>query len=90
MGEKIKKFDKNGNKIYCKEVSGFEFWQEFDENNRKIHWKDSAGSESWYKYNKNNIRLKITEQEYRNIEFRKQEKEYLSRRKVSRFEIMDI
>ena len=33
---------------------------------------------------------KITEKEYKEIEFQKKEKEYLSREKISRFELMEI
>ncbi|KKK88838.1 hypothetical protein LCGC14_2739130 [marine sediment metagenome] len=54
------------------------------------NYKDSIENEYWYKYNKNNEKINITEQEYKEIEFKKKEKEYNSRTKCSRFEIMDI
>ncbi len=47
-------------------------------------------SEFWWKFDDNNKRINITKKEYKEIEFRKKEKEYLSRTKCSRFEIMDI
>ena len=84
------KYDENNNEIYFKNSYGFERWQKYDENNNLIHFKNSDGGESWYKYDKNNRKIVITEQEYKEIEFRKKEKEYLSRKKCSRFEIMDI
>ena len=84
------KYDKNNNVIYYKNSNGYECWQEFDENNNLIYSKDTDGLEKWFKYIKNNNRIKITEQEYKEIEFRKKEKEYLSRTKCSRFELMEI
>ncbi len=66
------------------------FWREYDKNNNEIHYKNSKGEEYWYKYNKFGNRIKITEKEYKEIEFRKKEKEYNSRTKCSRFEIMEI
>ncbi len=83
------KYDENNNRIYSKNSYGEEQWWEYDENNNVIHCKNSSGFEHWYKWNKNK-EIYITEKEYKNIEFRKQEKEYLNRTKVTRFEIMDI
>ena len=64
--------------------------QKYDENNNVIYRKFSSGYEDWYKWDKWDNNTKITEKEYKEIEFRKKEKEYLSRTKRSRFEIMDI
>ncbi len=82
-------YDENNNIIHYKTSNG-EWWWKYDENNNLVYSKRSFGYENWYKCDKNNKRIKITEQEYKEIEFRKQEKEYLSREKCSRFEIMDI
>ena len=84
------KYDKNNNRINFKGSSGYESWQKFDENNRVIYYKNSIRTEYWCKYDDNSNSIYITEQEYKNIEFRKKEKEYNSRTKCSRFEIMDI
>ncbi len=84
------KFDKNNNRIYYKNSSG-ELWWKYDENNNLVYSKRSFGGEMWYKYcYKNKQRISITKQEFNEIEFRKKEKEYLSRKKCSRFEIMEI
>ncbi len=83
------KYDKKGNYVYFKDSIGNEAWREYDENNRKIHYKNSDGGEYWCKFDENN-RIDITEQEFNEIEFRKEEKEYLSRTKCSRFELMEI
>ena len=84
------KYDENNNIIHFKSSTGNEYWSKYDENNNEIYCKNSNGSESWWKYDKFNYQAKITKKEYKYIEFRKQEKEYLSRTKCSRFEIMDI
>ncbi len=91
MNDKIiREYDKNNNLIHYKSSNGYEYWREYDENNNEINYKNTDGKECWYKYDKNNNKIKITEQEYKEIEFRKQEKEYNSRTKCSRFEIMEI
>ncbi len=88
--EKWIEYDKNNNEIHFKYSSGFEYWQEYDENNREIYYKNSNGWEYWKKYDKNNNVIIIIEKEFKEIKFRKKEKEYNSRTKCSRFEIMDI
>ncbi len=84
------KYDKNNNLIHYKNSNGYERWSEYDKNNNEIHYKNSNGYETWYKYDKNNKSIIITEKEYKEIEFREKEKEYNSRTKCSRFELMDI
>ncbi len=89
--EFLRKYDKNNNVIYYKSTSGYQLWFKYNEKNRLIYFKDNYNDALWYKYNdNNNKKIVITEQEYNEIEFRKKEKEYLSRKKCSRFEIMDI
>ena len=90
MSKEIEKYDDRNNLIYYKRFDNYESWQEFDGNNNLIYYKNSNGYESWYKYDKNNERINITEKEYKEIEFRKKEKEYNSGTKCSRFELMDI
>ena len=104
--KEIKKYDKRGNLIYYKCLDGLESWSKYNENNNEIHFKRSDGfecwkeyynkgnlihyksnelnnEEIWFKINKNGDRNRITEQEFK-------QKEYLSRKKVSRFELMEI
>ncbi len=90
MSEKIREYDKNNNLIYYKSSGGYEFWKEYDKNSNLIHRKNNKGNRYWYKYDENNKCINITEKEYKDIEFRKKEKEYNSRTKCSRFEIMEI
>ncbi len=87
----IKKYDDRGNLIYWKHFGDYiyEEWRKYDENNRKIYCNEN-GNEFWFKYDKRGRKWIITEKEFKEIEFRKKEKEYLSRTKCSRFEIMDI
>ncbi len=91
MSEEIKKYDEKGNLIYWKDSYGEE-WQKYDENNRIIYYKSSIDTDYgyWYMYSDLGRRIEITEQEFLEIEFRKKEQEYLSRKKVTRFELMDI
>ncbi len=83
-------YDENSRLIYSKSSNGNECRYKYDENNNLIYYKNSDGYERWLKYNKNNRRIEITKQEYKEIEFRKKEKEYLGREKCSRFELMEI
>ncbi len=87
------KYDENNNLIHHKRFDeyGFfyEFWCEYDENNL-MYYKNSNNYEKWYKYDNSGKRIETTEKEYKEIEFRKKEKEYNSRTKCSRFELMDI
>ncbi len=87
--EKWYKYDENNNQIHYKDSAGFEYWSEFDGDNDEIHCRNNKGDKAWYKW-KNDNRIYITEKEYKEIEFRKKEKEYLSRKKCSRFELMEI
>jgi len=85
------KYDKNSNLIHKKNSNGFEVWKEYDENNNLIHSKYPDGIEYWYKYNENNYRIEITQQEFKQIERRKEKQElYLNIKRSNRFELMDI
>ncbi len=87
-------YNENKNLIHYKCIDEYEilyeYWREYDENNNLIYYKTSDGSEHWYKYDINNKRIYITEEGYKEIEFRKKIKEYNSRTKCSRFELMEI
>ena len=88
--ERWYKYDENNNKIHYKNSNNEEYWIEYDKNNRRIHYRDTSNIEKWYEYNKNGDKIDITKEKLEYIEFRKKEREYLSREKVSRFELMDI
>ncbi len=88
--KEIEKYDDNGNLIYFKCPDGYELWEEYDKNNKLIHYKNTSGLEWWAKYDELKNKIEITEQEYKEIEFRKNGKKYNSRTKCSRFELMDI
>jgi len=91
MSKEIKEFDKNKNLIYHKYSNGYEYWRKYDENNKVIHAKNSIGYENWYKYDENNEQIEITQQEFKQIERRKEKQElYLNIKNSNRFEIMDI
>ena len=85
MNEEIKEYDENNNRIYFKTSTGHEIWQKYDENNREIYYKYNEDFEFWYKW-ENNEQIKIIKREFENIKI----KEYNSRTKCSRFEIIDI
>ena len=90
LSEIWQEYNKNNNWIYCKHGNnGWKCWRKFDEYNNCIYYKTNDGRECWYK-NDENKHTRITEKEYNEIEFRKKEKEYNSRTKCSRFELMDI
>ena len=79
-------YNKDNKQIHYKTSSGFESWSEYDINNNLVYSKNNEGSECWSKYDKENKHTYITKQKFENIK----EKEYLSRKKCSRFELIDI
>ncbi len=82
-----REYDEKHNVIYHKSWnSNNKFWHEYDGNNKLIHQKYNDGREFWYKNNENNEKIDITKQEYENIKIR----EYNSRTKCSRFELIEI
>ncbi len=90
-----KKYDDRGNLIYLRKFNGwsyYEEWTEYNEDNKEICYRDTRYFliGEYYKYDNGGNQIQITEKEYKEIEFRKKEKEYLSRKKCSRFEIMEI
>ena len=89
--KEIKEYDKNNNLVYYKGSFGLEFWYKYDKNSNLIHKKNSNGFEQWYKYDENNYRIEITQQEFKQIERRKEKQElYLNIKRSNRFELMDI
>ncbi len=85
-------YDENNNEIYRKNSYGEEFWRIYDKDNLLIaHKKLSNDLKWWHKFDdKTNKPISITEKEYEEIKFREKEKEYLSRTKCSRFELIEI
>ena len=106
MSKEIKKYDDRGNLIYYKCLDGLESWHKYDDENREIYCKRSDGYEFQKEYNKKSnlvyyksnqlgneeIWYKIDEygEEIRITKKRFEEIEYLSRKKFTRFELMDI
>ena len=84
--KEIEELDHRGNWTYYKSSYGFESWREYDENNKLIYFKNTNDFEYWLKYDENNQKIEITKQEFENIKIR----EYMSRTKCSRFELMEI
>ena len=85
------KYDKNNNLICYKSSDGYESWREYDENNNIIHHKNTYNNEYWYKYNEYNKQIEITQQEFNQIERKREKQElYLNIKNSNRFEIMDI
>jgi len=79
-------YDKNENEIHYKSSEGHECWFEYDENNNMIHHKLSDGREYFYRH-------EIKEIKYKEIEITKEEfeeRKSRKKKKVSKFEIMDI
>ncbi|MEK0367955.1 MAG: hypothetical protein QQN45_08515 [Nitrosopumilus sp.] len=64
--------------------------KKFDKNRNLIYRELSDGYKYWFKYDENNNEIIITEKEYKEIEYNKNIKEYNSRTKCSRFELMEI
>ena len=89
MNEVVNEYNENNKRIYHRNPWGEEYWWEYNKNNKLIHLKTYAGYEEWYKW-RNNKRIKITKQEFKYIQYNIRIKEYNSRTKCSRFEIMDI
>ena len=89
------KYDENNNCVYSKNsISNIEVQDIYDKNNNRIYvlyYQECLnGNNRWYKDDKDGELTRITEKEFNDIKRREKEKEYLSREKCSRFEIMDI
>ncbi len=106
MIKEIKEYDNRGNLVYYKCLDGLISWHKYDEKNREIYQERSdcykcqkeynkkgnlmyytsnqfGNEEIWYKIDGYGKEIRITEQKFKEIE-------YLSRKKFTRFEIMDI
>ncbi len=84
------KYDENNLLIHWRNSNNYEYWREYDNRGNCIHYKNINGDEWWLKYDENYNEIKISKKEFKYIQNKKQEKEYLSRTKVTRFELMDI
>lgn len=89
MSEIVEEYDDRGNLVYHKDSVGVENWMEYDEDNSMIHYKTSDNWEEWYEY-ENGIQTKITEKEFEEAKFKKEQKEFLNREQTSRFELMEL
>ena len=86
-GEYWYKYNENNNLIYLKTSSGYECQKEYNKNKKYLElWKYPNKSENYYKIDNKRKKIEITKQEFENIKI----KEYNSRTKCSRFELMDI
>ncbi len=82
--------DKSNNMIHGKNSKGCEIWQGWDERNRRIYYKTDTGYEQWYKYDEEGREIDITELKLKERGLREQEKEFLNRESVPRFELMEL
>jgi YD repeat-containing protein len=89
MAKPIKKYDENNNLVYYRDSDGFEFWREYDENNNLIYGRETLGFEFWYKW-ENSEQIDITEQKLYQIKKLKEQKEFLSRKEILRFELKEL
>jgi YD repeat-containing protein len=80
------KYDKNDKMVYYKSSNGVEVWWEYNKNGKLIYRRDSCGNENWWVYDKEDKRKDITEQKIKERE----QKEFLSREEIPRFELMEI
>lgn len=90
MNEEKIKFDENNNIVYRKYPDGDEYSYEYDEYNRLICSIDIIHSdECWFGY-ETGLRRNITKEKFEETKFKKQEKEFLKRTPISRFEMMEL
>ncbi len=81
-------YDENDNLIYLKDSYGKELRKEFNKNGKEIYYKSPLlGSEYWYKYDKDDKQVEITKEEFEQIKSRI---EFLKRKHVPRYKILDI
>ncbi len=77
----------DGDVTYYKNPDGYEYWFFVYKDCSLAYLKNYDGIEFWYKIERFGVeRVKITKQEFEKI----REKGFLSREKVSRFELMEI
>jgi len=84
-------YDEKSRRIYTKCSNGFERWEEYYDEFNLGYLRDNNGKERWFKYTEGySWGDKISQKEFEWIKFKKKEKEFNSREKVSRFRLMDI
>ena len=88
--KEIIEHDDNGYVIYCKYSGGDETWWEYDENEDLVNLENTMGYECWWKYDEKGKQIEITKQEFEKIKLKKEQKEFLSRKPISKFELMEI
>lgn len=91
ISEGIKEYDDRGNLTYWKTFNGYiyEEWREYDENDNKIYCNEN-GTEFWFKYDEIGRKWRITKKEFEKIKSEREEREFLSREPIPRFEIMEL
>ena len=85
MIEKIEKY-KDGNLIHFIGYAGYEYWKTYDARNRLTYFKGNLGREVWYEYTRGGKQTEKTGQEVEKIK----ELEFLSRKPISRFKLMEL
>ncbi len=87
-------YDENNKEISCRNVDGNSYQYEYDEYSRIIHYqainKNGEKVEAWYKYDKYERRTTATKEEFEQIKKEEEQKEFLSREPVMRFELMEL
>ncbi len=88
--ERWRRYDRDNREIYYKSSASYEEWREYDEEGRLIYYKsfdkiDNEKKEKWYTHNEYG-HIQITKQEFE----KRKEKEFLGRKKVSRFKLMEV
>ncbi len=75
--------------IHYRNSDGSDVWSEYgeyDEYDEIVYHKNDDGKEDWYKVIIGRKKTKITKEEFENLK----EQEFLNRKSVSRFEVMEI
>ncbi len=87
-------YDENNKEISCRNADGNSYRYEYDEYSRIIYYQNICGNgekvEAWYKYDEYERRTIITKQEFKQIKKEKEQKEFLSRKEISRFDLMEV
>ncbi len=74
------------NCIYYKNNNGKEMWWEFNKEDKLIHYRDTNGLKTFYKWI-DKKQVKISQEEFEQIKSRT---EFLKRKHIPRYKILDI
>lgn len=81
--------DRKGRCIHYRNSHGCDIWSEYGKYgkyNEIVYRKGADGKEDWYKVIIGRKKIKITKEEFENLK----EQEFLNRKLVSRFEVMEL